>query len=131
MANYYCDGSETLEIPENKWDRVMGILVKEQEQIEESDDGCCQVDIDLNEEHHHIWFHTGCQDYLNMDHVERIVKRILEEAEIDDPFFMEAAFTCSKERSDGFGGCGFRAQRGRDTLWINTNDIHTKEEENK
>ena len=51
-------------------------------------------------------------------HIERAVKAVLEECEIDEPFFCSWAYTCDRQRVDEFGGGAFAVQRGKDTLWI-------------
>jgi hypothetical protein len=55
---------------------------------------------------------------INPDHVEQIARALIEELELDKPFYCSWAYTCSKPRIDEFGGGAFAIVRGKQTYWI-------------
>jgi hypothetical protein len=120
MANNYAQASEILEIPADKLARAKEIMERLQAELEEDDDyGCLPFDWAM--ESCGIWFSS--EESLDLDAVEHCVRTLQEELELDEPFVMEAAFTCSRPRCGEFGGAAFRAQRGQPTVWLNTGDL--------
>jgi len=116
MANNYCEFSAMLEIPEDKVAAAMTVAMRVCEELEsDEDEGYvgCNVQYDKNG----IWFSSDAGEG-NADHVERIAKAVLEEMEIDEPFYCSWAFTCSKPRIDEFGGGAMKVQRGKETMYI-------------
>ena len=60
-----------------------------------------------------------------MEHVEQIARVIIEELEIDEPFYCSWSYTCEKPRIDQFGGGALVVQRGKDTKWVDAmNFVH-------
>jgi hypothetical protein len=120
MANSYQQSSSFLKVPTSHIDRVQTIIdkvVKDLKDLEEDDwtiqDGIgCKIEVKSDG----VWFYS--EDEFNPDHVEPIVKELVEQLEIDEPFYCMWAYYCSKPRIDDFGGGGFLVRRGKDTVWI-------------
>jgi len=120
MADNYCIASSFLEFPEAKKSQVEAIISRIAKEIEEGyeagEEEYSYLGVDIDVEHNGVWFHTD--ESLIPEHVERIARAIIEELEIDSPFYCSWAFTCSKPRIDEFGGGAFAIVRGRDTHWV-------------
>jgi hypothetical protein len=68
-----------------------------------------------------LWLHHD--ESIDLEQLEELVSELLDALEIDLPFICTWASTCSKPRLDAFGGGGFRAQRGKPTYWMSTEDL--------
>jgi hypothetical protein len=118
MANNYQESSSFLTIPEDKIGKAQAIIdaavaVLEDEDNEESN-GYCGCNVTLEDKG--VWF---CGDEsCNVEHVAEIARELVEQLEIDEPFFCSWAYTCSKPRIGEFGGGAFVIMRGRDTYWV-------------
>jgi len=120
MANNHAEASEILEIPAEKLSQAEAIMNRLDEEYEVDDEyGYTPYCWAVHESG--IWLHSD--ESLDLDAVEHTVKILQDELELDEPFVMEAAFTCSKPRLGEFGGAAFRAQRGQPTVWLNTGDL--------
>jgi hypothetical protein len=118
MANYYCEGSGVLELPKDKIEQAKEIIARVSEELEE-EDGFLGVDIVFEEEG--IWF--SHDESLTPSHVERIASCLLDELEIDEPFYFTWAETCSKPRVDSFSGGGFAVKRGHDSHRVHASSV--------
>lgn len=119
MANNYCQFSAWMNIPHDKIDKARSIIEKAEEEIEKNDNYVgCLVDIEeyAIENKPGIWFHE--EESGSPEHVAQIAEKLVNELEIDEPFFCSWAYTCSKPRIDEFGGGAFAVKRGQDTYWI-------------
>lgn len=63
-----------------------------------------------------VWFHAD--ESINVGHMEYIARQLIEELEINEPFYASWSFQCSKPRIDEFGGGAFVIQRGFETLYV-------------
>jgi hypothetical protein len=112
MADNHCESSSFLEIPKDKTKKAQAqaIVDRIKKELEENDEefGCAEV------EKGGVWFHGE-----NIDHIEMIARALIEELEIDKPFYCSWAYTCSKPRIGGFGGGAFVVARGKETYWCN------------
>ena len=116
MANNYTEGSAVLEFPKGKQDVVKEIVRQFEEELE-AEDECLCGEYYVGESSIHI-----CHDEnVDADQAATVVERIQEALQLDEPFCMQFAWTCSKARPDEFGGCSFYAKRGQPTLWLSTN----------
>jgi len=115
MANNYCETSSFLKIPKDKFNKADAIVYRVTEEIEKTDEcGCCEVDVEVRPDG--VWFHN--EESFNPEHVEEIARALIEELELDEPFYCSWAFTCSKPRIDEFGGGAFAIKRGYETYWV-------------
>lgn len=122
MANNYCEGSSFLPIPKDKVhlaqaiiDRAAKKLAAEDECYEEGDEYYsygCEAEVAGDG----VWFHGD--ESINPEHVAEIARALIEELELDEPFYCSWAYTCSKPRIDEFGGGAFVIIRGKQTYWV-------------
>jgi len=113
MANNYCQGSAFLKVPEDKIEQAKEIIQRVVSWLETDDEVCGCVTEIIDEDG--VWFHND--DHLDPDHVEEIARSLVEDLEIDEPFYCSWAYTCSKPRIDEFGGGAFVIKRGYPTYW--------------
>ena len=114
MADNYCEGSSFLEIPEDKTEKAQVIIDRVVAELENDDDfGYCGCQAEL--EKTGVWFHGD--ESFHPDHVAEIARALVEELELDKPFYCSWAYTCSKPRIDEFGGGAFAIVRGKKTIW--------------
>jgi hypothetical protein len=128
MANNYQEGSCFLEIREQDLDRARQIVAdlrpeaarmllsrygEDESSLEDYLDGGC----DLEFVHDGLWMHES--ESFDPEVVELFVRRLVDELEIDKPFFCSWASTCSKPRIDEFGGGAMGIVRGHPTVWCN------------
>jgi len=120
MANNYCELSSWMDIPREKQDKARKIIERVTKELEEDESGFgeCMVDVEVQVDEHRsgVWFHND--ESANPEHVAEIARALVEELEIDEPFYCSWAYTCSKPRIDEFGGGAFAVKRGQDTFWI-------------
>jgi hypothetical protein len=115
MANNYCEGSSFLDIPEDKLEKAQEIIDRVEKELEEDDEcGYCGCQAEL--EKGGVWFHGD--ESINPEHVAEIARALVEELELDKPFYCSWAYTCSKPRIDEFGGGAFVIVRGKQTYWV-------------
>lgn len=116
MANHYQQSSSYLTLPEDKLDAAMEIVEKEMKKIEEDEDGWGYCGFTAEEKSDGIWFYG--EESIDVDHLEQAVREVIEQLEIDEPFYASWSYTCSKPRVDEFGGGAFAIVRGKPTVWI-------------
>jgi hypothetical protein len=135
MANNYQESSSYLTIPEDKMGRVQEIIDQVVKEMGEDDPDIedygigCQVEVECGG----VWFHG--EESCNVESVETIAKELVEQLEIDDPFYCSWAYTCGKPRIDEFGGGACLVRRGKDTVWIDAmqylhNLVYQEKQEN-
>jgi hypothetical protein len=130
MANNYQESSSFLEIPEDKVNRAQAIIDQVVKQMQEDDEDIadfgigCQMVIEKSG----VWFHG--EENCNVESVAAITKELVEQLEIDEPFYCSWSYTCSKPRIDEFGGGAFVVQRGKDTYWIDSM-CHVQDKKNQ
>jgi hypothetical protein len=112
MANNYTTFSSWMGIHTNSIDKAKDIIAMIASDLENDDDS---LNCDVEVEEDGVWFSSEIDG--NVDHVEIIAKRLVEELAINKPFFCSWAYTCSKCRVDEFGGGAFVVQRGKRTFW--------------
>jgi len=113
MANNYCEGSSFLEIPEDKIGKAQAIIDRVEKELEEDETyGYCGVQAEVEDKG--VWFHD---ESINPEHMAEVARALIEELEIDKPFYASWAYTCSKPRIDEFGGGAFAIVRGKETYW--------------
>ena len=124
MANNYCESSSKLVIEDSKkLAKANKIIDRVSKKIEERED---YLGVVVDVEDGGVWFHYD--ESITPEHVEEIAKALIEELEINEPFYCSWSYTCSKPRIDEFGGGAFVIQRGKETFWVdamNTCKIHT------
>jgi hypothetical protein len=114
MANYYCEGSSVLPVPEEKREEAQKIIDRCVASLEnDNDEGYVGCAVSLEREG--VWFHSD--ESYNTDHVEYIARELINELEIDEPFYCSWTYACSKPRIDAFGGGAFVIKRGYETYY--------------
>lgn len=115
MANNYCETSSFLPIPVELKDEARAIAFRvDQELRDDPESECCDIVWEIEDDG--IWFHGD--ESANVEHMEQIARAVIEELELDKPFYASWAYTCSKPRIDEFGGGALVIRRGRPTFWI-------------
>jgi hypothetical protein len=114
MADNCCTSSSSLEIPEGKREQAKTIVDRVVTDLESGEEGCCDCCVEVEESS--VWFYSD--EYINPAHVAEIARALVEELEIDEPFYCSWAYTCSKLRVDEFGGGAFGIVRGKPTIWV-------------
>ena len=107
MANNYCSSSSFIPIPEEKNAEVNIIITKVQEHLQEKDDYVGFIAI-LDEKG--IWIYD--EEKIDMNHVDVLVKALVEELDLPGIHICSWAYKCSKPRIDEFGG----VQKGKETI---------------
>ena len=120
MANNYCMASDVLPIPADKLEQAKQIAEQFETAYEEDPDwGYLPIQFEFIEEG--LWVYSD--ESFNPETAEELVRKLVEELEMDAPFILEYAFACSKPRCGEFGGGAFRVERGQETKWLNTGDL--------
>jgi len=115
MANNYTETSTLLALEKEQHEKAKEIIAREIKAFEDDEDeGYCGIEAELEQDG--VWFHQD--ESANVQHLETIARALIEELEIDEPFFCAWAYTCSKPRLDEFGGGAFCIKRGQETYWV-------------
>lgn len=114
MSQSYVEFSSEMGIPRGKADKAKRIIKKQMKKLD--------VDIDfvvIDEKRNMLWLRL-CTENGNFieDAAEPMARALVEGLEIDDPFFFEYAYTCSRSICGQFGGGAFVIMRGFETFWI-------------
>ena len=124
MADYYTQFSMMIDMPDkDAWDKAYAVASRVENEIAEGEDGYCGLVISVDE-YDGLWIFA--EDCGEPNHLEQIVKAVVEECGIDKPITVTWAHTCSKARLDAFGGGGFCVRRGKDTIWVDAGN-HLRE----
>lgn len=119
MANNYQKSSSFLTVPEEKLPEAQEIITRIVGELEDGEEGYCgcsaEVEGLVGGQSCGVWFYD--EESINVEHVERIARELVELLELDDPFFCSWSFTCSSPRIDEFGGGAFVIKRGYETYW--------------
>ncbi len=112
MADNYLQFSEFIEVPAAQHPQADAIIKRVKAKIEAEDEyfGVC---VEL--EHRGVWLYAD--EHGDTDHLEALVRALVEELEIDEPFTCAWSYTCSKPRIGEFGGGAMVVRRGYETLW--------------
>lgn len=125
MANNYCESSSYLELTQEQLRKAPEIINRIEKKIEE-EDGWFGLDINL--ELDGVWF--SYDESINPDHLEAVARDLIEELEVDKPFYASWSYTCSKPRLDEFGGGAMAIIRGKDTIWVDArHEVEKKAEQ--
>ena len=97
---------------------IDGVVKDIEEGKYDSDYDYCGCDAVLEDDG--VWFHAD--ESIHTEHMEAIARVLIEELEINEPFYCSWAYTCSKPRIDEFGGGAMVIQRGYETYWVDAMD---------
>ncbi len=116
MVDNYSDSSSKICIDLDSLQKAKAesIVDREVKALEESEEGYCGVAVDVEDDG--IWIHSD--ENINVEHVEIIARALIEELEIDKPFYCSWNYSCSKPVVDEFGGGCFVIVRGKPTHWV-------------
>ena len=117
MANYYCQSSSFLPIPEDKIESAKSIIARWKEEHEEEDVGLAA---DTQEDG--VWFHHF-EEAFDPEVCADLALTLLNELDIAEPFTFSWAYTCSKPRIDQFGGGACSVMRGKKPYFVNAMDL--------
>jgi hypothetical protein len=121
IANNYCQCSSFLSIPKHDLDRARKIVDRVTDDLKWENDYCgCRAVIDDADSDTGVWFYD--EECIEPTHVEKIARTLINELEIDKPFYCSWAFSCSKPRVDEFGGGAFVIVRGYETYYVDAQD---------
>lgn len=114
MTESYQQTSSVMTVTSRQIREAKKIIRREQKEI--GTRGDLKISIDGTD----IWF-QGC-DANAIDTLEIIAKALIEELEVDDPFFVSWSISSDLMRVDAFSGGAMCVSRGRETIRINTMD---------
>ena len=107
MANNYMQFSETIPCADDEQKRWLLTA------LEEEEEHVCEH----GEEEDSIWVYS--EDEANLDVLVALVCAFQEKFNIEEPWSLEYASTCSKPRIGEFGGGAVFCYKGKDE-WLNT-----------
>lgn len=113
MANSYTESSSLLSIPKEKHSKAQEIIDRVKAELENGEEGYCGCHAIMQDSG--VWF-SGVES-INPEHVELIARDLIEELEIDEPFFCSWAYHSDRPIVDEFGGGAFLIKRGYETYW--------------
>jgi len=120
MANNYCQTSAYLPIHEKDFEQAENIVNRVTAEISRDSDeyeeefGDCGVGVEV--EKTGVWFNG--EESFDQESLIQIAQALLDELEIDTPFYFSWAYTCSKLRLDEFGGGAGVVRRGEEPYTI-------------
>ncbi len=115
MANNYCDSSSLIRVPDDKKEKAKEIMARvEQELLDDPDEGCANYIAEIHTDG--VWIHSD--ESVNPDHMEKLVKALVEELDLPGIHACSWSYSCSKPRIDEFGGGAFAVQKGVPTVWV-------------
>ena len=119
MANNYCDSSSLIRMPDDKKEKAKEIMARvEQELLDDPDEGYANYIAEIHEDG--VWIHSD--ESVNPNHMERLVKALVEELDLPGIHVCSWSYSCSKLRIDEFGGGAFAVQKGATTVWVDAAD---------
>jgi hypothetical protein len=114
MADNYCQSSTLIEIEPGKIEQAKAVVHGVCEKLEGGEDGYVGFMVDVEEKG--VWIRE--EDSINHEHVESLIRALVEELQLDGIYVCSWAYTCSKQRVDEFGGGAFAVKKGKETVWI-------------
>jgi hypothetical protein len=114
MANNYCQSSTFVTIPKDKLGEAKSIVDKIETELEGGDEGYVGFVAELKE--NGVWIYDD--ESINPDHVEILIKALVEQLDLPGRHLCSWAYICSKPRIGEFGGGAFVVQKGKDTVWV-------------
>ena len=115
MANNYCESSSLIRIPKEKIKLAESVIQRvENELLDDEEEGYVGYNTEFLEEG--LWISSD--ESVNTDHMEKLVKVLVEELDLEGIFVCSWAYFCDKPRIDEFGGGAFAIKKGLDTIWI-------------
>jgi len=119
MANNYCAMSSLLVVPAGLRDKAAALLVDAIKRAEERFEGPCGIEVELTEDG--VWLHSD--ESADTEHAAVIAEALVDGLEIDEPFIMSWAYTCSRPIVDQFGGGACVVRRGEETEWFDAQQM--------
>ena len=117
MADYYCETSTLIEIPAEKKEQVEPIVKRVKKQLDEEDGWVGFYALLLDEG---LWIQGN--ENANVDHVETLVRTLVEELDLPGIHVCSFSHTCSRPIIDSFGGSAFAIRKGHDTVYVDAAD---------
>lgn len=115
MANNYTSTSSFIGIPKDKIEQARVIVGRVDDEMgDDPDCGCAQYTVDVEPDG--VWIYS--EESCDPEHIEVLVRALVEELDLPDIVVCSWAYTCSKPRIDEFGGGAFAVQKGIDTVWV-------------
>ena len=120
MAENYCQCSMFINVQPSKIEQAKSIVNRVCEHFEsdsehpETDDQGLGFVVSVEAEG--VWIRED--NSVIPEHVETLVRALVEELGLDGIYVCSWAYTCSKLRTDEFGGGAFAVVKGEDTEWI-------------
>lgn len=115
MANNYCQSSSFISIPDTKLEQARKIVERVQDRLFYDDEGYMGFTATI--EKNGVWIFED-DYYITPEHIEQLVRALVEELDLPGVHVCSWAYTCSKPRINEFGGGAFAVQKGYDTVWI-------------
>jgi len=114
MANNYCQSSTFVDIPENQIEEAKTIVSQVEKELESSDEGYAGFMTKFSDDGVLIYD----EESIDPNHVEFLIKELVEQFNLPGKHLCSWAYTCSKLRINEFGGGAFVVQKGKDTVWV-------------
>lgn len=121
MANNYCRSSSFIHIKPEQKEQTLEILAKiEAELLEDEDYGYAGFVAQFNDASDYgdsgLWIYE--EESIVPEHLERLVKALVEELDLPGITTCSWSYTCSKPRVNEFSGGAFAITKGKDTIWV-------------
>jgi len=122
MATHFQNSSSFLSLNKDQLEKAHEIIDRVREELKDDpEEGYCGchavIQIERLDSRNGVLFYGGLEG-INITHVEKIARAIIEELEVNEPFFCSYSYHCSEPVVDEFGGGAFAIMRGRETVWI-------------
>lgn len=130
MANSYQQSSSILPIPKDKYFKALSIVEKVESDIRiaelhelgqsVTEENLAQVCLGFTAEVSllSVWIYDD--ESFNPNNAEKLVVALINELEIDIPFYCSWSYTSDKLIANAFGGGAFLVRRNTPTRWIDT-----------
>lgn len=123
MANNWIESSSFVKVPKEKLDDAKRILERVKNQIGNEEEGYVGFIAEIEEDG--VWIYHD--ESLTPEHVEFLVRTLVDELDLPGIHMCSWSYTCSKPRIDNFGGGAFAIHKGQPTVWVDaTNDAHVR-----
>lgn len=125
MANNYNQSSSFLSIPKEKIHLVSDILLraelKAQKKVakdmgDSNNYEIYSIDCDIEILDDGVWFYHD--ESFRPESAELIARTLINELDLDTVFYCSWAYTCTKLRTDEFGGGAFVIKKDHPTIWV-------------
>ena len=115
MADNYTQSSSLIPIPDTQREAAAAIIRRIETELEEDpDEQYCEFNAEMDDTG--VWVYHD--ENINLNHLEKLVRALVEELDLEGAHVCSWAYTCSKRRIGEFGGGAFAIRKGYSTVWV-------------